>query len=369
MRFHEQPVKGRGTTTNPHNRFESLSYTPDPEYLDHLLDSPDDGDEHPSPRTQVYRDPSRSILSRNDSPDLGFSVSINPYRGCEHGCIYCYARPTHEFLGMSAGLDFETRILAKQDAPALLRKALSARSYEPEPIIMCGITDPYQPVERRLLITRGCLQVLAEFRNPVAIITKNALVARDRDLLAELAESNAASVFVSITTLRPELARTLEPRASAPQRRLDAITLLAEAGVPVGVMSAPIIPGLNDHEVPAILQAAADAGARAAGHTVVRLPYAVSELFVEWLEDPLPGTEEQGVESHPRVAPRQAERPALARPDARRGPHRASHSRPVRDGPAQSRPHRTVSGAIHRGFSQPATRRATHAIQHLTRLS
>ena len=288
MRFYGQPVKGRGTSTNPHNRFESLSYTPDPDYLDHLLDSPDDGDEQPSPRTQVYRDPSRSILSRNDSPDLGFSVSVNPYRGCEHGCIYCYARPTHEFLGMSAGLDFETRILAKEDAPALLRTALSARSYRPEPIIMCGITDPYQPVERRLLITRGCLQVLAEFRNPVAIITKNALVARDRDLLANLAESHAASVFVSITTLNPELARTLEPRASAPQRRLAAINLLAEAGVPVGVMSAPIIPGLNDHEVPAILQAAADAGARAAGHTVVRLPYAVSELFVEWLEEHYP---------------------------------------------------------------------------------
>ena len=281
MDLYSRSLKGRGTSIHPHNRFETLTYTPDPDSLEAQEDAP-------SPRTRVFRDPSRSILTRNTSPDIGFSVSVNPYRGCEHGCIYCYARPTHEWLGFSAGLDFETRILAKEDAPQLLTKALASSSYTPEPLVMSGITDPYQPIERDLHITRACLSVLAEFRNPVSIITKNALVARDCDLLGQLAEVQAASVFVSITTLNPNLARTLEPRASTPARRLAAIRTLTKAGIPVGVMSAPIIPGLNDHELPAILDAAAQAGARSAGHTIVRLPHAVSELFIQWLEDHYP---------------------------------------------------------------------------------
>ena len=282
MKFYNQPLKGRGTARNPDNRFGPLAYTPDLDYLDSAED------EMPSPRTQIFRDPSRSIFSRNESPDVGFSLGINPYRGCEHGCVYCYARPTHEWLGFSAGLDFETNILVKEDAPQLLVHALSAKSYTPEPITLSGNTDPYQPLERDLQITRGCLSVLAEFRNPVAIITKSALVARDCDLLSQLAEVQAACVFVSITTLNPDLARRLEPRASTPERRLAAIRSLTEAGIPVSVMSAPIIPGLNDHEVPAILDAAAKAGAQTAGHTIVRLPYAVSELFTQWLEDHYP---------------------------------------------------------------------------------
>ena len=281
MHFHTDPLKGRGTSENPHNRFETLSYTPDLEYQEYEEDLP-------SAHTTVFRDPSRSILSRNTSPDVGFNVSVNPYRGCEHGCVYCYARPTHEWLGFSAGLDFETRLLAKEDAPQLLAKALTSSTYQPEPLVMSGITDPYQPIERQLHITRGCLSVLADFRHPVAIITKNALVARDCDLLQQLAEFHAAAVFISITTLDSELARTLEPRASTPARRLAAIHSLAASNIPVGVMTAPIIPGLTEHEVPAILQAAAQAGARFAGHTIVRLPYAVSGLFSQWLEDHYP---------------------------------------------------------------------------------
>lgn len=281
MRFHTSPLKGRGTSENPHNRFEALSYIPDSEYQEYEEDLP-------TAHTIVFRDPSRSILTRNTSPDIGFNVSVNPYRGCEHGCVYCYARPTHEWLGFSAGLDFETRLLAKQDAPQLLAKALTCPSYQPEPLVMSGITDPYQPIERQLHVTRDCLAVLADFRHPVAIITKNILVARDCDLLQQLAEFRASAVFISITTLDSELARRLEPRASTPTRRLAAIRSLAESNIPVGVMTAPIIPGLNDHEIPAILDAAAQAGAQSAGHTIVRLPYAVSELFSQWLEEHYP---------------------------------------------------------------------------------
>jgi DNA repair photolyase len=200
----------------------------------------------------------------------------------------CYARPTHEWLGFSSGLDFETRILVKEDAPRLLDKALSSPNWQPRVIALSGVTDPYQPVERQLQLTRRCLEVLAAWRNPVAIVTKNALITRDCDLLAELAQGNAAAVFISITTLDAQLARVMEPRASAPVRRLAAISNLAQAGIPVGVMVAPIIPGLTDHEMPAILSAAAQAGARFAGHTIVRLPYGVSDLFTQWLEDHYP---------------------------------------------------------------------------------
>ncbi len=274
-------LKGRGTPHNPTNRFETIAYQPDP-------DMPDADPDQPGPKTRLLRDPSRTILSYNTSPDVGFRVSLNPYRGCEHGCVYCYARPTHEWLGFSAGLDFETKLMVKQDAPHLLDKALAAPSWQPQPIFFSGITDAYQPVERQLELTRGCLRVLTAYHNPVCIVTKSALVTRDCDLLAQLAEDRAAWVAVSLTTLKAELARHLEPRASTPARRLAAIAALAEAGIPVGVMIAPIIPGLTDHEIPALLKAAAQAGARFAGHTIVRLPYGVAELFSQWLEDYYP---------------------------------------------------------------------------------
>jgi DNA repair photolyase len=274
-----EPRKGRGTPDNPANRFERLHVVPTESWTD-----PDD----PSPRTVLLRDATRSILSRNDSPDVGFSVSINPYRGCEHGCIYCYARPTHEYLGFSAGLDFETKILVKENAPALLRAQLLSPRWRPQPIAMSGVTDPYQPAERRLGLTRGCLAVLAEFRNPVAMVTKNHLVTRDIDLLAELASHGAAAVAISVTSLRPSLQRVLEPRTSSPARRLDAVRRLAAAGVPVRVMLAPVIPGLTDEEIPAILDAAADAGARAASYIMLRLPHGVKALFADWLEAHFP---------------------------------------------------------------------------------
>ena len=279
------PFHGRGASVNPANRFTALHLEPDP-------DGPS-SDEVPSITTKFYRDFTRTIIAHNDSPDVGFESSLNPYRGCEHGCIYCYARPTHEFLGFSAGLDFESRIMVKQDAPELLAAELSAPRWKPQVLVMSGVTDPYQPVERRLKITRGCLEVLARFRNPVGIITKNQLVTRDLDLLGKLAAHRAAAVNISITSLDPKLQRILEPRTSTPRARLEAIRQIRAAGVPVGVMSAPIIPGLNDHEVPAILQAAAEAGARFAGYTVVRLPYAVAPLFARWLEEHFPDRKEK----------------------------------------------------------------------------
>lgn len=278
-------MKGRGATFNPQNRFETLEYVVDDEAH---VEADDSG-----PRTLYLRDPSRSIIATNDSPDIGFDASINPYRGCEHGCIYCYARPTHEYLGFSAGLDFESRILVKEDAPALLRQELNAKRWEPKVIAMSGVTDPYQPVERRLGITRGCLEVLADFRNPVGVITKNHLVTRDADVLGELARYDAAKVFLSITTLDAQLARTMEPRTSSPELRLEALSTLSAAGVPVGVMVAPIVPGLTDHEMPAILAAAKKAGARWAGFVVLRLPYAVAPLMEAWLEEHFPDRKEK----------------------------------------------------------------------------
>jgi DNA repair photolyase len=263
---------------NPPNRFERL-HVDRTEWTD-----PDD----PPPRTLLLSDATKSILSFNDSPDVGFDVGINPYRGCEHACAYCYARPTHEFLGYSAGLDFETRILVKQRAPELLAKALSSPSWRPRTIALSGNTDCYQPAERRLRITRRCLEVLAEFRNPVGVITKSYLVGRDVDLLGELARHGAAAVMLSITTLDPSLQRSLEPRAATPARRLGAIRVLADAGIPVGVNVAPVIPGLTDHEVPAILEAAADAGASFAGMILLRLPHGVKGIFEGWLRQHVP---------------------------------------------------------------------------------
>jgi DNA repair photolyase len=272
-------LPGRGTDQSPPNRFEELRFEPDPD----LEPDPDDEGRPPEP-TRCYRDASRSILAENSSPDLGFRFSVNPYRGCEHGCVYCYARPSHEYLGWSAGLDFERRLLVKTDAPQLLRRALSAPRWQPEVIALSGNTDCYQPVERRLRLTRGCLEVLNEFRNPVGVITKSALVARDVDLLAGLAEHGAAHVRISITTLDPELARRMEPRAATPEKRLDAVARLAAAGIPVGVMVAPIIPGLNDVEIARILEAAAASGAKTASWVLLRLASPLDELFTHWLD-------------------------------------------------------------------------------------
>ena len=265
-------IVGRGAAGNPKNRFERIEVEPDET----------EGDE-PRPETVYLRDHSRSIIARNDSPDIGFDASINPYRGCSHGCAYCYARPTHEYLGLSAGLDFESRILVKQDAPELLKKELSSPRWNPQVLSMSGVTDPYQPVERGLRITRRCLEVLAEFRNPVVIVTKNYLVTRDMDLLSELASHEAAAVAFSLTTLDDDLRRIMEPRTSRPARRLAAVEKLAAGGIPVGVMTAPVIPGLNDHELPNLLSAAAEAGATFAAYVPVRLPYAVAPLFEDWL--------------------------------------------------------------------------------------
>jgi DNA repair photolyase len=280
------PIHGRGASDNPPNRFESLRVEDDFEHVE--------GDEEffadmQRPRTEYFVDNTRSIIARNDSPDVGFSCSINPYRGCSHGCIYCYARPTHEYLGFSAGLDFETKILVKRDAADLLRRELSAKKWRPETLSIGGVTDPYQPAERHFKITRQCIEVLLEFRNPLAIVTKNHLVTRDIDLLSELATKySAAAVFVSVTTLDAELAAKMEPQTSTPRRRLEAIERLTAAGIPVGVMVAPCIPGLTDHEMSDILSAAARAGARAAGFVPVRLPGAVAPLFEKWLEQHFP---------------------------------------------------------------------------------
>jgi DNA repair photolyase len=278
---------GRGAATNPHNRFEKLTVELEPEAL------VDDDGAPIRPRTQFLRDDSQSIITFNDSPDIPFRAGLNPYRGCEHGCAYCFARPYHEYLGFSAGLDFETKIVVKENAPELLRAELSRKKWVPQPVAMSATSDCYQPVERRLELTRRCLAVLTEFRNPVGIITKNHLVTRDIDHLSELAKHGAAHVCISLTTLDANLAKTLEPRASPPSRRLAAIEELSAAGVPVIVLTAPIIPGLNDHEIPELLAQAARAGARTAGYTIVRLPYAVAPLFVEWLDRHAPGHKEK----------------------------------------------------------------------------
>jgi DNA repair photolyase len=273
------PLRGRGSASNPKNRFETLERVPE---------TPEDSDEISSPHTEFFLDKSKSLIAYNDSPDVGFDASINPYRGCEHGCVYCYARPTHEYLGFSSGLDFETKILVKEDAPELLRKELSSPKWQPQLIALSGNTDCYQPVEKQKQITRRCLEVLLEFRNPVIIITKNHLVTRDIDVLSELARLDCIGVTISVTTLDHKLSSLLEPRASRPARRLAAIQALAEAGVPVGYLQAPMIPGLTDVEAPAIGVAAAKAGASFSGYVALRLPFAVKSLFEQWLDQHYP---------------------------------------------------------------------------------
>ena len=284
------PIRGRGASWSPANRFEKLHV--DLNDLD-VVDVDLETEERPRRETQYFRDGSKSVITRNTSPDVGFETSLNPYRGCEHGCIYCYARPTHEYLGLSAGLDFESKIMVKTNAPELLRAELESPRWQPQTLVMSGVTDPYQPIERKLRITRGCLEVLAKFRNPVGIITKNRLVTRDIDLLRDLAAHDAVAVNISVTSLDSNLQRVLEPRTSSPQARLDAIRQLRCSRIPTGVMVAPIIPGLTDHEVPRILDACANAGAQFAAYTIVRLPWAVAPLFEHWLEEHFPGRKEK----------------------------------------------------------------------------
>ena len=284
------PCKGRGAGFNPPNRFETSHHEPDLEQVQYDVDYLA---ALGRPATELLPDHTRSLICKNDSPDVGFEVSLNPYRGCEHGCIYCYARPSHEYLGFSAGLDFETKIMVKHDAPELLRRELMAPGWKSRVLGLSGVTDPYQPIERRLRLTRRCLEVLADFRQAVAVVTKNRLVTRDLDLLGALARHQAAGVMLSITTLDADLAGQLEPRTSRPDARLAAIGELAEAGVPVGVMVAPVIPGLTEHELPAILDAAASAGASHASYILLRLPMAVAALFEDWLDRHRPDAKEK----------------------------------------------------------------------------
>lgn len=285
-----EAIKGRGSTSALPGRY---AVTVREQVDDGWHDGRADGDGfeeivEPLLRTQVREEVARTIISRNTSPDIGFSQSVNPYRGCEHGCSYCFARPSHAYLDLSPGLDFETRLSAKSNAAQLLRHELGKRNYQVSPIALGINTDAYQPIERKWRITRQLLEVLAETRHPVSLITKNALVERDLDLLAAMAQDNLVRVFFSVTTLDNHLAAKLEPRASAPHRRIRAMRTLSDAGVPVGVMFAPVIPWVNDHELEAVLQAAHDAGADSAGYVLLRLPWEVAPLFRDWLQTHLP---------------------------------------------------------------------------------
>ncbi|HWA31192.1 MAG TPA: PA0069 family radical SAM protein [Rhizomicrobium sp.] len=275
-------LRGRGAVSNASGRYEKETRV--------LVD---DGwnaeDEEPSLKTEILRDTSRTIITRNNSPDISFSQSINPYKGCEHGCIYCFARPTHAYLGFSPGTDFESKIFTKPNASELLRKELSAPNYRPQVIAIGTNTDPYQPIERKLKIMRSILEVLWEFKHPVGIVTKSAGILRDIDILAPMAEAGLAKVALSVTTLDRELARVMEPRASTPPKRLAAIKALTSAGIPTAVMTAPIIPALNDEEMESILEAAKANGARSAGYVLLRLPLEIKDLFREWLEANQPG--------------------------------------------------------------------------------
>ncbi len=274
-------AKGRGARSNVSGRFEPIA----------RIES-DDGwpeDDAPPPlKTEITTETPRTIINYVSSPFVGFDRSINPYRGCEHGCIYCFARPTHAYYGLSAGIDFETRLFAKPNAAALLDRELASKSYRPRHIAIGTNTDPYQPIERKFALMRGILPVLAKYNHPVSVLTKSALIERDIDLLVPMAEARIVKTMLSVTTLDARLARAMEPRASTPAKRLAAIRALSKAGVPVGVMTAPMIPGLNDHEMEAILAAAKEAGAQWAGYTIIRLPLEVSGLFREWLEAAFP---------------------------------------------------------------------------------
>ena len=279
-------VKGRGAAGNPPGRFDKTETEP----FDDGWDSPP---ENPPPETVVRWDLAKTILTKNDSPDIPHELSANPYRGCEHGCVYCFARPSHAYLGLSPGLDFETKIFAKQNAAELLRRELSRPNYRPRPVSLGINTDAYQPRERELKITRRMLEVFAEFRHPVWLITKSALIERDLDVLPKMAADGLAAVFISITTLDADLSRKLEPRAAAPARRLKIIRNLSAAGVPVSVLMAPLIPALNDGEIESLLSAAAESGAGGAGYVALRLPHELKTVFRQWLEAHMPGRAEK----------------------------------------------------------------------------
>lgn len=278
-----QPYQRRGSPLNLPGRFERLT-----------TETCDDGwavedpSSDPNPHTMVSMESVRSLIATNDSPDIPLKHSINPYRGCEHGCSYCFARPSHSYWGLSPGLDFETKIIAKPNAAEILRRELNRKSYSPQTIALGANTDPYQPIERRLRITRSILEVLHEYRHPVSIVTKSALVLRDRDLLGEMAHQNLVHVYLSITTLDGDLARRMEPRAAAPHVRLDTLKQLSEAGIPTGVLVSPIIPALNDHDLEHILEAAAARGVQSAGYILIRLPHELKELFEAWLNEHYP---------------------------------------------------------------------------------
>ncbi|NNE91275.1 MAG: PA0069 family radical SAM protein [Verrucomicrobiales bacterium] len=284
-------ARGRGTVDSPPNRFEKNAVETDDGALEEIA-RVDPDFEKSRPATEFLRDETQSIISKNNSPDLGFDASLNPYRGCEHGCAYCYARPYHEFLGFNSGIDFETKIMVKPNAAELLEFELASKRWKPQNLACSGVTDCYQPIEREAKITRACLEVVNRFRNPVGIVTKNALVTRDIDVLQELAAFNCSAVAISLTSLDADLSGTLEPRASRPAGRLQAIRKLTDAGIPAGISLAPVIPGLNDHEIPAILEAAADHGAQFASYTVLRLPYAVKDVFSGWLDRFFPDRKE-----------------------------------------------------------------------------
>lgn len=272
---------GRGAAENPANRFLTVIHEADHEQLefdDEFLQ------ELERPGTRYFDDTSKSVIYENDSPDIPFRYSLNPYRGCLHGCSYCYARPTHEYLGFSAGLDFETKIFVKQNAAHLFRNWLSRPKYLCEQVMLSGVTDCYQPIERKLQITRQCLEVAIEARQPMSLITKNAMITRDMDLLSTLAAENLCRVAISINSLDQALTKVMEPACSAPAARLEAIRKLSDAGIPVHVMVAPIIPGLNDHEMPAVLKASAEAGAKSAGYNMIRLPLSVETVFMDWIK-------------------------------------------------------------------------------------
>jgi len=273
-------ISGRGTETNPANRFDAIEYQ-----LEVLLDS--------LPSTHFYKDTSKTIITYNKSPDISVNAFINPYRGCEHGCVYCYARPNHEYLGLSAGLDFESKIFVKENAAKLLRRELSAKKWRSQTVGISGVTDAYQPIERHLQLTRSCLELFAEFRNPVTIVTKNKLVTRDIDLLKELARFNAVCVFISVTTLDPELVNIMEPRTSRPELRLETISELSENNIPTGVLIGPVIPGLTDHEIPGIIEESSRAGAQLARYLMLRLPHGLKDIFEGWLGTHFPDRKEK----------------------------------------------------------------------------
>lgn len=275
------------------NRFERIEV--EPVYDD--IDPADAEFQRSKKHTQFYVDQSKSIVSENDSPDVNFRFSVNPYRGCEHGCSYCYARPYHEYLGLSAGIDFESQIFVKENAPLLLREWLSRKNWEPEPISFSGITDPYQPIERKLELTRECLQVAKEFRQPIYIVTKNRMVARDVDILSEMAKLNLVRVAISVTSLDPSLVKIMEPRTSTPDARLEAIQTLTGAGIPVAVLLAPVIPGINDLEIPKIIQKVAGVRARYVSYVLLRLPMAVEPIFLDWLREHFPDRADKVVQT------------------------------------------------------------------------